>query len=293
MTNENKEQIIDDAYEQKALEFIRAEITKAAPTDRQRIIEKFILAALGSIPWVGGFLSAAVSYKTEEGSVRTSKLHTQWLDEHSRKIDRLMCALEEVVQRFESLGSQIDERIQNEEYLALVRRAFRVWDRADTEEKRKNVKNLVSNAAGARLTSDDVIRLFIDWLDLYHEVHFAVIREISKNPGITRYDIWAEIHGELPREDSAEADLFRLLIRDLSTGSVIRQARDTDSHGRFLRKKTPKRKGSVPSTMESAFEDKKPYVLTELGKQFVHYTMNEVVKRIEDMAGAPTHGSES
>jgi hypothetical protein len=34
--------------------------------------------------------------------------------------------------------------------------------------------------------------------------------------------------------------------------------------------------------MESAFEDSKPYVLTELGKQFVHYTMNEVVTRIED-----------
>jgi hypothetical protein len=29
------------------------------------------------------------------------------------------------------------------------------------------------------------------------------------------------------------------------------------------------------------FEDTKPYVLTELGKQFVHYTMNEVVTRIE------------
>ena len=27
-------------------------------------------------------------------------------------------------------------------------------------------------------------------------------------------------------------------------------------------------------------EASKPYVLTELGKQFVHYTMNEVVTRI-------------
>jgi hypothetical protein len=61
---------------------------------------------------------------------------------------------------------------------------------------------------------------------------------------------------------------------------VIRQARDTDRLGRFLRKKNPRRSGSLPSTLESAFEDKKPYVLTELGKQFVHYTMNEVVTRI-------------
>jgi hypothetical protein len=270
----------ESVFEQKAIEFIRAELAAVAPTDRRRIIEKFILAALGSIPWVGGFLSAAVNYKTEEGSVRTDTLQTQWLEEHARKIDQLMLALKEIVERFENLGSQIDERVQSEEYLALVRRAFRTWDRADTEEKRKFASNLVSNAAGTRLCSDDVVRLFIDWLDLYHEAHFAVIREIYKSPGASRFEIWDAIYGELPREDSAEADLYRLLVRDLSMGGVVRQERETNMHGQFLRKKTPKRKGSTLATMESAFEETKPYLLTELGKQFVHYTMNEVVPRI-------------
>jgi hypothetical protein len=32
--------------------------------------------------------------------------------------------------------------------------------------------------------------------------------------------------------------------------------------------------------MESAFEDTKPYVLTELGKKFVHYVMEDVVSQI-------------
>jgi hypothetical protein len=32
--------------------------------------------------------------------------------------------------------------------------------------------------------------------------------------------------------------------------------------------------------MESAFEDSKAYVLTELGSQFVHYTMTELVMQI-------------
>jgi hypothetical protein len=41
--------------------------------------------------------------------------------------------------------------------------------------------------------------------------------------------------------------------------------------------------------MESTFEDTKPYVLTELGKEFVHYTMNEVVTRIGD----DPHGDEA
>ena len=275
-------------FEEQAVIFIRTELAKAAPSERRRVLEKFILAALGSIPWVGGFISAAISYKAETGSMRTDNLQTQWLEEHARKIQELMTTLQDIAGRFESLGPEIDSRIQSEEYLGLVRRAFRVWDRADTQDKRRYVGNVVSNAAGTRLTSDDVVRLFIDWLDLYHEAHFAVIREIYKNPGTTRFLIWDAIHGELPREDSAEADLFRMLIRDLSTGGVIRQDRDTNQYGQFLRKKAPRRKGTVSPTVESSFEDTKPYVLTALGQQFVHYTMNEVVPRI---AGSdPTAG---
>lgn len=134
-----------------------------------------------------------------------------------------MKSLQDIASRFEALGHQIDERIQSQEYLALVRRAFRAWDRADTDQKRKYIANLVSNSAGTRLCSDDVIRLFIDWLDTYDEAHFAVIQQIYKTPGSTRYDIWCTVYGELPREDSAEADLFKMLIRDLSTGGVIRR----------------------------------------------------------------------
>lgn len=267
-------------YEVKAVEFIRAELARAAPSARRRIIEKFVLAALGSIPWVGGFISAAVSLKTEEGEIRSNNLQTQWLEEHARKIDDLMRTLAEVVGRFESIGPEIDDRITSEGYLSLVRRAFRAWDRADTDEKRRYVSNIISNAAGTQLCSDDVVRLFIDWLDLYHEAHFRVVREIFKCPGCSRYEIWINMHGELVREDSAEADLFRLLIRDLSTGGVIRQERETNQYGQFMRQRRTRPKGIASPTVESAFEDSKPYVLTGLGGQFVHYTMNEIVPRI-------------
>lgn len=268
----------------QAVEILRQEIAKSAPSDRKVIIEKFILAALGSIPWVGGFLSAAASIKTGNPDSKINNLQTQWLEEHSRKIEQLRQALEQITQQFERLGPIVDERIQSDEYLRLVRYSFKTWDKANTDEKRKYIANLIANAAGTRLCSDDVIRLFIDWLDHYHEVYFSVIREIYQNPGSTRYEIWLAIYGEdaLPRENSAEADLFKLLIRDLSTGGVIRQERDTNHLGQFVKRRPrPKqRKGS--STLESAFEDTKPYVLTEIGKQFVHYTMNEVVQRIEE-----------
>lgn len=260
---------------------IRGELEKLNPDLKKRALEKFALAALGSIPWVGGFISAAVNLKTEEGSLKTESLQTKWLEEHERKMHRLNDTLTEIGQRFDAIGSEIEDRIKSEEYLDVVRKAFRTWDDADTDEKRRYVANLVTNSAGTKLCSDDVIRQFIDWLELYHESHFAVIRVIFQIPGATRYHIWTEINGEVPREDSAEADLYRLLIRDLSTGGVIRQDRETTYDGRFL-KKRPATRGlsKASSTMESAFEDSKSYVLTELGKQFVHYTMNEVVSRL-------------
>jgi hypothetical protein len=107
---------IRPSFEDRAIQFLRTELAREAPTNRRRLIEKFVLAALGSLPLVGGFVSAAVSYKTEEGTVRTDNLQTQWLEEHARKIVELMRSLAEVSQRFESLGPKIDARIQSEEY---------------------------------------------------------------------------------------------------------------------------------------------------------------------------------
>ncbi|UGA53565.1 hypothetical protein [Vibrio sp. VB16] len=261
------------------IEKIKEELSQVALTTKKRALEKFGLAALGSIPWVGGFISAAASMKTEEGTLKTDSLQTRWLEEHDTKMQILGETLTEISASFERLGEAVDERIQSEEYLDLVRKSFRTWDAADTTEKRKYIANLIINASGTQICSDDVVRLFIDWLAGYHESHFAVIREIYKTPGVTRYDIWSAINGVVPREDSAEADLYKLLIRDLSTGGVIRQVRDTTHDGQFLKRKpAPKRTGS--RTTESAFENSKPYVLTELGKQFVRYTMNDVVTRI-------------
>jgi len=262
------------------VEAIQAELARGASGRGRRVFEKFIMAAIGSIPWVGGFLSAAASIPGHEKAIRGDDLRSQWLEEHERKLKQLRGTLDEVSDRFEKLGPTIEERIQDPEYLALVRQAFRTWDKAETDDKRRYVANLLSNAAGTSICSDDVVRLFIAWLDLYHEAHFAVIRQIFKNPGATRFDIWAEIHGDIPREDSAEADLYRLLIRDLSTGGVVRQERATNASGQFLRRRAVRGAGPASTTMESAFEDTKPYVLTDLGRQFVHYTMNEVVPRI-------------
>jgi len=162
----------------------------------------------------------------------------------------------------------------------LIKKCFRDWSAAESEEKRVLVRNLLTNAASSTICTDDVVKMFIEWIDHYSEIHFKVIRFIYKNTGCSRAEMWQDIHGEQVREDSAEADLFKLLIHDLSTGHVIRQHREKDYQGNFLKARSQKNRKPVSRTLASAFDDEKQYELTELGTQFVHYTMNEIVPRI-------------
>ena len=126
------------------------------------------------------------------------------------------------------------------------------------------------------------MKLFIDWINAYSDFHFEVIGEIYRSEHITRAVIWENLKRPEVREDSADADLYKLLIRDLTLGGVIRQERATDGYGHFLKKTSARRHPSLPkdNRMKSAFDDEEQYVLTELGRQFVHYAMNELVPRI-------------
>ncbi len=250
---------------------------------------RFVLAALSSLPWVGGLIGASAGLYGEHDQEKVNSLQRKWLEEHSERLRDVAAAIDEVTGRLDQFGEEVKERIESEEYLSIVRKAFRAWDAADTKEKRRLVQKLLAHAGGSRITSDDVVRLFVEWIERYHEAHFAVIREVFQHSGATRSEIWAGVHGDQPREDSAEADLFKLLIHDLSTGRVIRQHRPTNYQGQFLRKTSPRvPPGSASPVMKSAFDDKEPYELTELGKQFVHYTMNEIVPRVGE--GVPASG---
>jgi hypothetical protein len=175
------------------------------------------------------------------------------------------------------------ERVASPEYQSLIRKAFREWAGAESEEKRKLVRNILANAAATSITSDDVVRMFLQWINTYTELHFTVIGSIYNDPGVTPARIWEKVGKEEVREDSAEADLFKLLIRDLSTGSIIRQHREKDYAGNFLRKQAQRRRKGAPvsSVVESAFEDTKGYELTELGQRFVHYAMTDIPLKIE------------
>jgi hypothetical protein len=263
----------------------RLEATQEALSERlggskTRKYMRFVVAALSSIPWIGGIIGASASLSAERDQGDINELHRMWLAEHQEKARELVSAFVGIFSRLESFGNEIQERIESPEYLNLVKKCFRSWDEADTQDKKQMLRKLITNASAIQMCSDDLVRLFIAWIDQYHETHFLVIKEVYRHPGSTRAQIWDRIRGVRPREDSAEADLFKYLIRDLSTGGVIRQERETDGFGNFYKKERVPSREISSRVMESAFENTKPYVLTALGKQFVHYVMEDVVPQI-------------
>lgn len=258
---------------------IKEQLSEITNSRNKKRISRFIISALSSIPWVGGFLGASAALHAEFEQSKVNDMQRLWLQEHQEKIDKLGQTIYGIISRLEKFDSIVHERMESSDYQDIVKKGFRVWDNSDTDEKRELIKKLLSNSCASTLCTDDVIRLFIDWIGLYHEAHFYVIKEIYQNKKITRGQIWNNIKGTRPKENSAEADLYKMLIRDLSMGGVIRQYRVTDYSGNFVKKTSYKPSTSI---MTSAFDNTEQYELTELGKQFVHYTMTDIVPQLSE-----------
>ncbi len=205
-----------------------------------------------------------------------NRVAASWLQLQKDEIKEIGITIAEILTRLDLNDENIRKRIESPEYLSLLKKCFRDWSAAESEAKRILVRNLLSNAAVNKICTDDVVRMFVQWIDDYSEMHFKVIRWIYKHLGCTRKDIWMGVHGAAVREDSAEADMFKLLIRDLSTGSVIRQLERKTTMAIFSRRLVNPG-GQSSQTMKSAFDDEEEYELTELGNQFVRYTMDEVM----------------
>ncbi len=256
---------------------------KLPATNRHSRTGRAALSAVGgAIPFAGGLFSAAAGYWSEHEQAQVNDFLQHWVDMLKEELKEKEQTIIEVMARLDMQDEAIRNRIKSSEYQSLVKKTFRDWAASDSENKRILVRNILTNAAASKLSSDDVIRMFLDWLKSFSDMHFEVIGAIYNSNGITRGQMWRKIGRGQVREDSADADLFKLLIRDLSTGGIIRQHRPTDYQGNYIKKTTGGRsKPRASSTMKSAFDDQDGYELTALGQQFVHYAMNELAVRID------------
>jgi len=233
------------------------------------------MAAMSGIPWVGGLIGATAALSAEQGQSQVNELQQQWLKLHTEKLGLLESELEHIVAAVEKEGELALERLESDEYHGLARRGFQIWDTAITDDKRHAVRRILTNAAVTRIVSDDLVRLFLSWVESYDETHFKVVAALRRAPGQTRSSLWESIDGRIVREDSAEADLFKMLIRDLAMGGVIRQTREKTPDGEFIKQSTRGPRKPASRLVVSAFEDGKEYELTDLGHRFVGYAMNE------------------
>lgn len=233
------------------------------------------LAYLSGIPSTTD--QSVIETVTDVSSKEQAQFHAlinTWLHLQADEIREIGQTLLEVLKQLDLSNKKIRFRLESPQYLKLVRKSFRNWSTAESELKRRLMTNLLVNASIRTSSPDFVISMFIDWLDKYSDEHFRIIENLYHvDPkGLTRYQIWHQTYPYQPGEDSAEADLFRMLILDLTTGHIIRQERGKDYHGNFMR--TVAKKDEVTHTTASpTFDNTKKYVLTELGKQFVTYAM--------------------
>lgn len=245
-------------------------------------VSRGALQVAGSLPFVGGVFSAIAGAWSEKEQDKVNRFFEHWVQMLQDEIKEKEETIIEIMARLDLQDEAISERIESKEYQSLVKKTFREWAGAESDEKRVYIRNILSNAAASKVSSDDVVRMYIDWLTKYSEMHFQVIGAVYNNDGISRGQIWKNIGKTSVRENSADADLYKLLFHDLSTGHIIRQHRDVDQFGNFIPKPTQKRpKGSGRKPPISAFDENEGYDLTDLGRQFVHYAMSELPPKIE------------
>jgi len=237
--------------------------------------------AASAVPSAGDPLSALAGAWPEKDRESVERLMAHWTrmmrDELAEKKEIFI----DIMTRLDFRDEKVVKRLDSEAYRSLLRKSFRDWAGVESRRKRDIIRNVLTNAAATDKTSDDVIRLFLDWIGRYSDLHLKVIAAVHNSNGITRAGIWKQIGQGFVREDSVDGDLFKLLIRDLSTGGIIAQHRDTDYYGNPVPESEQTHKRSDAATARTAFDDEDYFELTPLGEHFVHYAMNEIPPKIE------------
>jgi hypothetical protein len=137
----------------------------------------------GLIPVVGSVLSAAAGAWSEQEQEKYNQFIKQWIQMLEDELKEKAQTVLEIMSRLDVHDEEIRKRISSDEYQSLLRKGFREWSAAESESKRILFRNILSNAAASKIVSDDVVRLFLDWLKMYSELHFAVVGKIYNNSG--------------------------------------------------------------------------------------------------------------
>jgi len=119
-------------------------------------VAKFSRSALqvaGAVPVVGGVFSAIAGAWSEGEQDKVNRFFEHWVrmlqDEIKEKEDTII----EIMARLDLQDEEISKRVESKEYQSLVKKTFREWAGAESEEKRVFIRNILSNAASSQVSS--------------------------------------------------------------------------------------------------------------------------------------------
>ncbi len=112
-----------------------------------------------SLPYgLGGTYLTIVGSWSDKEQAKFNRFFEQWVKMLEDEIREKEATIIEIMARLNLQDEKISARVQSREYQSLVKKTFRDWSGAESEEKRIFIRNILSNAAASTLTSDDVVR---------------------------------------------------------------------------------------------------------------------------------------
>ena len=145
--------------------FVDKENAKLPESNNAAKVSRGAMQAIGGVlPIAGGVFSAIAGAWSEHEQKKVNRFFEHWVrmlqDELKEKEETII----EIMARLDLQDEAISERVESKSYQSLVKKTFREWSCAESEEKREYIRNILANAAHCQVSSDDVVRMFIDWM---------------------------------------------------------------------------------------------------------------------------------
>ena len=108
----------------------------------------------GVVPFAGGILSAIAGAWSENEQEKVNRFFEHWVQMLQDELKEKEETIIEIMARLNLQDKAISERVESKEYQSLVKKTFREWSGAESEEKRVYIRNILANAADSQVSSD-------------------------------------------------------------------------------------------------------------------------------------------
>jgi hypothetical protein len=239
-------------------------------------------------------LKALVSSVPPVGSLVVSFLESRIVHPATQRIYEF---LEDLVREFEELKFKIElVDFESPVFQTTVIHTYQIVIRTHQEQKLEALRNIVLNSAIPRALEDDVLAMFLNWIDVFTERHISTLKYLHN---MDRYAP-EHLHTIFPRLEENKT-IYNKILKDLANQGLISLREDyitvEDDDDMFLQRlgmimpqspfdmynqprkkgekeikmKTFKRQEDIDALFEESCYSSQTSKTTELGKQFIEF----------------------